>query len=314
MTRDQDASSQAKFNAEAVDDLRHAMARVREAQIAGGLSVNRARYDIETDGINTAFLKGFLGALPLGFVYPGNYAGDKIPNVFTVEDPVYIRFLARLGVFLNGRVQGADYGDKLTPGLVIGERARSEDGASFTELLIASEKRAAGKDGFWVPSPAVYSTTVSSHEWNVLREQATTLLTTPYDSEIVLSHFNPSLQAIDVGSGDFDVPNLEEVRDVKPEKPRAMARALGGMTKLSRHKLGCGSVQVRTLRSTDFEEFDVMTHLETIAAAFDVGEQFDALKAARDAQMPQHYAEAQLGINGYRQVVENDIKPPILPA
>jgi hypothetical protein len=65
-----------------------------------------------------------------------------------------------------------------------------------------------------------------------------------------------------------------------------------------------GVGQTRALRSTDFEEYNVLTHMEYIAAAFGKGIQFDALKAQREQALPEHPAEINFGLPNFRQLVE----------
>jgi hypothetical protein len=286
----------------AIQELRAAMDRVRQVQEAAGLAVNLARYDAETDNINREFLDDMLDLLPVSPGFAGNRPGHTIANCFIVKDPLNVRISAGFGLFLGDKDK---FFDDAAANIVIGERQQANCSPAMSEVLLTGWQRSVDNKGRWTgPVPRVTVMTVKSDHWRAVRDKAINNLHEPYSKDVLMSLFSADQQAF-----------IMKLRCSLPGMPRAIPvfcygsqrsinRTLNKSFSFEDATLGYKSLEERTLRSSDFEEFDVMRHMEYIVAAYGVGEAFDELKAKRDDQMPVHPAETIFGLRNYRQVTE----------
>lgn len=103
----------------------------------------------------------------------------------------------------------------------------------------------------------------------------------------------------------FGFATVVRATDAKGRRPttgKAMEKALDRIA--TEGLIGATAIRPHVLSGCDLEEYGVLAHLHRIAAAYQKGDKFDALLAAWEAELPIHPAEGELGLTGYRKVVE----------
>lgn len=287
-------------------ELRAAMERVRYVQEVGGIAVNLARYDAETDEINQAFLTEFIEALPMKFGYLGNYRGNTKANHFQVKDPLDVRITATFGLFLLGRFSYPTSTDAKAA-LIIGEKTLDSVPATTGVLTVGWQRDLDDNDRWMGNTPRVVPLTVLTEHWQINRDRAINNIHRPYSSETLMGLFNSQSKAFQ--------PTIEHATELgvtvsrawephNKERPRVIERNYRRHFANGAQEIACVEGPARTLRSTDFEEYDVMRHLEYIAAGYNIGGIFDSIKASRDASMPTHPVEKLFDLQDYRRVIE----------
>lgn len=286
-----------------IQELRDAMDRVREVQGTSGMFVDLARYDADTTDTNSEFLQGFLGALPVQLGYSDNGTKDTVADRFEIEDPILVRSTTTFGAIVR-----EGYKSKSETAFIVGERRADKPKLPMTELLLVGQQRTVSPKGnTWLPSsPRITTIKVAADSWEKQREENVNRLGTPYGSEQLMARFSAGLGKFVIGSGGIlDTPWIfapKYPEDITSRYDRSQYRYVE-----KRRDGDLVGIQktVRSLRSSDFEAFDVMMHMEYIVAAYGIGKVFDAVKATREAKMPPHPATTVLGLPGdYRQMME----------
>ena len=289
----------------AVKALREQMAIIAARRESAGLVVDFARYDKETSAPNQELVSSFLGALPVRSLYSD---GSSIVHGVAcgVEDPADLRTLTTFGV--NCRV-GDGSTDDIYTGFVIGERLKEDDKPSRKEVLVAGWKR-----GKWIsdntfedPEPCVYRVDVPTKPWDELREQGLNRLPSPHRAELLKSLFHPDTSLYVIRPEDAAIAELTTVTNVRmwAGASRISHRVkVRNRTDVDEHQVASFDTRIVPLLSSDIEEFGVMAHLETLAAAFGIGPQLDEIKDTYTKSLPTHPADSILGLEDYREVTE----------
>jgi hypothetical protein len=316
-----------------ISGLREVMNRVRLAQEVSSMAIDYTRYDAETDPINHKFLTNFQYILPVVPLYArasfSSNCPEALASFFGVKDALDVRITATTGVFIHRpahRLRSTASSEGYRPGLVIGEKTMSSVGPSMTEVMALgwSQQYDEAKENLAPSEPVVTIATVPTNHWNTLRDKATSQLTTPYPADVTMDLYNADYQLFIIPQTQRDLGLVsiasvyDKYRHITPEtKQKHIDRKLNADFSVPNSSLLFKAATDRRLRSSDFGEYNVMSHMEYIAAAYGVGEAFDTVKAIREQQMPIHPVESKFQIAGYRRTIEeqrnSDTLPPPLP-
>lgn len=313
-----------------VEELRAVMERLRRSQEVASYAVNMARFNAETDPTNQVFIDSFMESLPVSIEPRTGLPGEKL----TMDDPLDIRPTGSFAVITRYGT-----GTPLAASFVIGERQLGDSSEGLRQVLIASKSipvRSQNPNG--LPRVDVTPIIVLSGLWQKMRDAQLSTLGDPLSQEALMQTYNPETKQFVLSPKWFEgrPGNLHRTRidedqrrtlyhrdglddpkiraQVHKRLYRARFTRIDGDEAPMRGSLIRKSLPntvafidetSRPLMSSDFEEFEVMTHLEYLAAAYGAGEAFDQIKATREAKMPDHPAEKIYDQpSDYRQTVE----------
>ncbi len=305
------------------DLLRHNLHTLRIAQAIGDV-LALSRYDTDTHGINESFAGRVLDILPVThrFFDSGNRGAAAD---FRVEDPINLRPLAAFGVFLHTH-NSSDIGPANIAGHVIGQRvgqgADGQPDGRFTELLVATKKRQGDNT-----SATFYSAVVSSKLWAQYFSSRLDALRAPFDPRTANLTLEPGVSGhiVKQSPNHLGIATIQDQLSaggrfddthIKWAKPRQLERALANPTFGGPSIMGGTEIRERALTWSDIVDFGVMTHLEGIAAAYEVGPQYDGAWAQREQELAAHPAQIDriYGIAGIRAALETGSDSLFRPA
>ncbi len=284
-----------------IADLRSVMERARETQTNAGWVVNMARYEVESDDANQEFLKNFMAILPVqpSFIVNNRDFYRHAP-AYRVVNPIDLRPTSTFGLFVwESRLLS------YAATLIVGERMVDDH---FTEVLTMGWQRDKDSESNWSETfPVLRSVTIPTKPWHAIRSQSVANLYTAFTQEEVMSCYSSNDKAFVITQDNYGVrpPISYQKRPKKDVKSKRLAKQLSEETSVNHRQLTHIKIDERTLRNNDFEQFNVMLHMEYIAAAYGVGEKLDGIKVKREAALPPHPAIRVLGLpSEYRSVIE----------
>jgi hypothetical protein len=286
---------------EPIRDLRAAMDRVRQTQETSSWVINIARNEVESTPINREFLTAFQNILPFSAVYEGKHDYQTKVVGFSIKDPINVRPTTTFGATYDGYA----YQDEGAV-IVIGEKDISATRPGLKEILtVGWNGKFNRKTNKRTTSPCLTTRIVPLKPWNTVREARVNTLHKSYSEDDLMKTFNKDSETFIIGAKTvIPIIKLVEPYLYSRNNDGHIKRRLGRVTKVGKEVIGYAEAKERTLQNSDFEEFDVMRYMEFIVAAYGVGDQFDAIKAAREAKLPQHPAQTILGLNDYRKMSE----------
>lgn len=279
-----------------LQQLRSAMEQVRRMRESGlsGYAIETARYEADSNPVNQLFLDKFFMALPIKLRYDDPEIHWRQKNYVELGRPTGVAPALAFTV-------AQEYDHHLAPhiGFVIGERlSQDEDGT--TELLFTSNT---AKN----PMIVVKNLKVATAHWNAKRNDRFQRMIGTNESTEIAERYNPASDAFVIFPKDLLVLAARidgfggyTTISTAFRKNRVLFRT----DKKDPNRMLHLSQEQRSIRASDFEEFNVLYHLEVLAAAFDVDETFDQLKAEREAALPPSLEESIFGVPEYRTAIE----------
>jgi len=154
--------------------------------------------------------------------------------------------------------------------------------------------------------------TVVSKRWNNLRDRNLSFLM-PSDPRLVSDLYIPETKSYNVPAGitlDSFYFDNQIIGAAKPSKARRLIkRELKNPNEIRFYNHA-----KRTLRATDFEEYNVIPHLTLLAEAFGVSDNFSLILAERESKLPALTPEQKIfgGLpDDYRKTIESDVPPSL---
>jgi len=284
-----------------IQSLREQMDRVRDMRTTAGLVIDFARYDSDTFKQNEQLLTSFLNALPIDAMYNNRKSSDI---AISTPDPADLRCISTFGVILESGQLGYD---DTTGGLVIGERTLKDGKPPRKEVLIAGWQVGERIDSCTLndPTACVYKVEVPLGPWDEHIVNALKSFTAPQPQDVIKGSFNKMTGTYVIGSENAQTTGVIRIRNAARRYAGHFTnrRLIRGATDIGEGVIGSYCTQSVPLLSSDIEEFRVMAHLETLAAAFSIGERFDEIKDTYTNDLPSHPAERRFGITDYSGVV-----------
>ena len=267
------------------------LAREARAVTLAGYAIERAHHEAVAQPLQERFLNDFLDLIPVAHNNSDNKYGKLDVSVKRPED---IPPAQSFGLVVEGRARGGLGHERAEFGLCIGEHVDAET-PSLTDVLIAHQINGSNV-------PTVRRVTVDSVQWRATRDKHLARMTNVEAKRDFADRYNPEEEAFVLPVGDFanllppDSWNkwrgLVEVPD-----PRANERAWKKAVKRGGEEGGVTAFysQSRRIKTSDFSDFGMPYHLELLAAAFGVENEFDELKSQLHAELPKSTDETFFG-------------------